>query len=114
MCLPVAWLAKLDDTPDHRKWLYVLAEGLNQETNGAIRDEIREGAWASAPKSNEEYGTTEATLLQTKDDLVSDLLYTVNFAFVGLHEAAKVTDDNYFKQMEDNLAGFFMPDTDPK
>ena len=106
MLLPLAWLIKIEDTPEHRAWLHQMAESLNQEPNGAIRDEMRSGSWASPPKSNEEYGTSEAVLLQTRDDLVGDLLYTMNFAFVGLHEAAMATGDNYYKEAEDKLAGF--------
>jgi len=30
----------------------------------------------------------------------------VNFAFVGLHEAAMVTGDSYYKDAENKLAGF--------
>lgn len=106
MLLPLAWLVRIDDTPQHRKWLRDMAESLNQMPNGAIRDELRKGAWAAPPKSNEEYGTAEASLLQTGDDVVGDILYTMNFAFVGLHEAALATGDNYFKEAEDKLARF--------
>jgi hypothetical protein len=106
MLLPLAWLVRVKDTPEHRKWLHQMAESLNQLPNGSIREEMRKGTWATAPKSNEEYGTNESELLQTKDDVVSDLLYTANFAFVGLHEAAKATGDNYYKEAEDKLAGF--------
>jgi hypothetical protein len=106
MLLPLAWLIKIEDTPEHRKWLRDMAESLYQEPNGAISDEMRSGAWASPPKSNEEYGTNEAVLLQTRDDLVGDILYTMNFAFVGLHEAAMVTGESYYKELEDKLAGF--------
>ena len=108
MLLPLAWLVRIEDTPEHRKWLREMAESLNQEPNGAIRDELRKGGGGAAPppKSNEEYGTSESVLLQSKDDEVSDLLYTVNFAFLGLHEAAMVTGENYYKEMENKLANF--------
>ena len=36
-------------------------------------------------------GTFEAPLNQENSDPVSDLLYTTNFAFLGLHEAAAAT-----------------------
>jgi hypothetical protein len=104
MLLPLTWLIKIEDTPEHRKWLHDLTVSLNQEKNGAIPEEIGKGA--APPKSNEEYGTYESTLLQTKDDRVGDILYTVNFAFVGLHEAAMVTGDSYYKEAEDKLAKF--------
>jgi len=106
MLLPLAWLVRVDDTPEHRKWLRDVAESLNQVPSGAIRDELRRGAWAAPPKSNEEYGSTEAVLLQSNDDAVSDLLYTVNMAFIGLHEAAMATGEAYYKEAEDKLAEF--------
>jgi len=106
MLLPLAWLVKIEDTSEHRKWLRDMAESLNQEPNGSIREEISKSILASPPKSNEEYGTNEGVLLQTKDDEVGDLLYTTNFAFVGLHEAAMITGESYYKEAEDKLAEF--------
>ena len=38
--------------------------------------------------NNENYGTFEAPLNQENSDPVSDMLYTTNFAIIGLHEAA--------------------------
>ena len=34
------------------------------------------------------------------------MLYTVSFAFLGLHEAAAATNDPYYKDAEDKLAKF--------
>jgi hypothetical protein len=45
--------------------------------------------------------------LQSNGDPVCDLLYTVNFAFLGLHEAAAATNDPLYGQIEDKLAKFF-------
>ncbi len=104
--LPLSWLIKVDDIPIHRKWLNDMAGDLKQEPGGAIIEEMPKTSWGNIPKSNEEYGTDETTLLQTTDDRVSDLLYTANFAFIGLHEAAKVLNDNNLKEMENKLAEF--------
>ena len=41
-------------------------------------------------------------------DPVSDLLYTDNFAFLGLHEAAAVTGNSTIKGIVDKLANFFV------
>jgi hypothetical protein len=94
MLLPLAWLVRVEDTAEHRGWLRRIAADLLafQEPCGAIREEVGsagKGRYAP-PASNEEYGTTEAPLLQQNGDPLTDLLYTVNFAFTGLHEAAAV------------------------
>ena len=58
------------------------------------------------PQSNEGYGVTEASLIQRNGDMVSDLLYTSNFAFLSLHEAAAATGDAEIAEAEAKLAEF--------
>ncbi len=110
MLLPLAWLVRIDDTPKHRRWLRRLAEELlrRQDACGAIGEEVGSpglGAYGP-PKTNAEYGTTEAPLIQQNGDPLSDLLYTTNFAFVGLHEAAAATADLFYTEAADKLADF--------
>lgn len=110
MLLPLAWLVRLKDTPEHRAWLRRVAEDLLrlQDASGAIREELGpagSGAYGP-PRSNEEYGTSEATLMQQNGDPVCDLLYTSNFAFIGLHEAAAATGDRFYADAEGKLARF--------
>jgi len=110
MLLPLAWLVRVKDTDEHRQWLRTVAEGLIglQQECGAIREELGKpgmGAYPPPP-SNEAYGGNEASLIQKNGDPVSDLLYTTNFAFLALHEAAAATGDPYYKQAEDKLAEF--------
>lgn len=110
MVLPLAWLVRVEDTPEHRGWLHLIASELleSQDKSGAIREEIGEAGKGGfpPPASNEEYGTAEAPLIQTNADGVSDLLYTVDFAFLGLHEAAAATGEQFYKDAEDKLAKF--------
>lgn len=110
MILPLAWLVRVDDTPQHRAWLRLMADELldKQDTCGAIREEVGGGAGGSygPPRSNEDYGRHEATLLQKNGDPVCDLLYTTNFAFFALHEAAAATGETYYRDAEDKLAQF--------
>ena len=110
MLLPLAWLIRLEDTPEHRAWLQRVAHDLIsfQDKSGAIREEIglaSEGEFGP-PKSNEQYGTSEAPLLQQNGDPVSDLLYTTNFAFLGLHEAFAATHDPFYLRAGNKLAQF--------
>ena len=104
--LPLAWLVRVDDTPEHRAWLRRVAFDLValQDSSGAIRETIGDGSQGTA--SNAEYGTRETSLIQTNGDPVCDLLYTCNFAFIGLHEAAAATGDPFYARAEERLAGF--------
>ncbi len=110
MILPLAWLVRVDDTPEHRGWLRRVTEDMlkRQDSSGAIGQDLPGPAMseAPAPASNEAYGTTEAPLIQTADDPCADLLYATNFAFLGLHEAAAATGDRFYREAEDRLAGF--------
>lgn len=111
MLLPLAWLVRVKDTPEHRGWLRRIAEDLlaHQQPCGAIREEIlAEGGKYAPPASHDEYGKREASLLQQNGDPVADQLYTTNFAFLGLHEAAAATGDSFYREAADRLADYFM------
>ena len=78
-----------------RQWLITAVDGLmtRRHCEGswcAYKEELSHPGWGGAtavPSSNAKYGTGEAPLNQNNDDPVSDLLYTSNFALLGLHEA---------------------------
>ncbi|MPY89991.1 MAG: hypothetical protein GEU99_18970 [Luteitalea sp.] len=110
MLLPLAWLVRLEDTPEHRAWLQLIARDLLalQDESGAIREAVgsaEQGHYAP-PKTNEEYGKSEAPLIQKNGDPVTDLLYTSNFAFLGLHEAAAATGEASYREAADRLAQY--------
>ena len=109
MLLPMAWLVRVRDTPEHRTWLRQAVEGVAglQVPCGAIREELGTPGLGDypPPASNQAYGTNEASLIQQDGDPVCDLLYTVNFAFLGLHEAATAGDE-LAARAEDRLAEF--------
>ena len=108
----MAWLIRVDDRPEYRSWLKQIANDIEkcQDKSGAIREEL--GALDHGnyipPISNAAYGTREAPLIQENGDCVSDLLYTCNFAFLGLHEAYAATGDEQYKRMADRLADFLI------
>ena len=110
MLLPLAWLVRIEDTAEHRQWLRHMAGELLafQVECGALREEVGRagGSHYGPPTSNDRYGTNEASLLQENGDPACDLLYTSNFAFLGLHEAATATGDPYYAQAENKLADF--------
>lgn len=110
LMLCLAWLVRIEDTQTHRDWLGRIAGDLleAQAECGAIREELGpEGKGHYAPPaSNEAYGVTEAPLIQENGDPLCDLLYTTNFAFLALHEAAAATGDAGYKAAEDRLAQF--------
>jgi hypothetical protein len=110
MLLPLAWLVRAQDTPEHRQWLQRAVEGLLtlQEPCGTIREElgpVGQGMFPP-PRSNEEYGLNEASLIQRNGDPASDMLYTVNFAFLGLHEANAAIREERWRLAEERLAKF--------
>jgi len=110
MLLPLAWLVRVEDTPEHRGWLRKIANDLlaSQDKCGAIREELGRTGMGSfpPPASNEDYGIYETPLIQKNGDAVCDLLYTVDFAFLGLHEAAAATGEQLYLDAENRLAEF--------
>jgi hypothetical protein len=112
MLLPLAWLVRIEDTAEHREWLRRIASEILrvQDASGAIREELGDagkGAYGP-PRSNEEYGKSEATLMQQNGDPLADMLYTSNFAFLGLHEAAAATGEPLYIDASRKLAEFFV------
>ncbi len=108
--LSLAWLVRVDDTPQHRAWLDQVASDLlkDQTATGSIHERLGTGPGGHyrVPMRNEDYGTTETPLLQQNGDPVSDQLYTTGFALLGLHEAYAATGDSKFKDAEDKLAEY--------
>ena len=110
MLLPLAWLVRVDDTPQHRKWLAAMADKLiaAQDASGGIREEfgtLTDGGFG-APQSNEAYGTGETPIIQQNGDPLADMLYSCNFAFIGFHEAAAATGEKRYADAADKLAKF--------
>lgn len=112
MLLPLAWLVRVDDAPLNRAWLRRVAGDLlaHQGPDGAIHEELGvEGMGRyGPPRSNADYGTREAPLIQESGDPIADMLYTSNFAFFGLSEAAAATGDPALRQAAESLAAFLI------
>lgn len=110
MLLPLSWLVRVEDNTEHREWLRRIAKDMieDQDSCGAIREELGDMLLGSypPPRSNEEYGTNEASLISQNGDPISDLLYTTNFAFLALHEAASATGEDFIIEAENKLAEF--------
>ena len=110
MILPLAWLVRVSDTPKNWEMLMCVVNDFLklQDECGAFREELGDLKMGKypPPQSNEAYGTNEASLIAKNGDSVSDLLYTTNFAFLGLHEAAYATGDQKIQTAVDKLAEF--------
>lgn len=112
MILPLAWLVRVEDTPEHRKWLDLIAGRLleNLDESGGIREELGaagDGRFG-ATKSNASYGKHEAPLIAVNGDPVADMLYTTNFAFFALNEAAAATGEEKYKNAVNKIAEFLV------
>lgn len=112
MILPLAWLVRVQDTPEHREWLDRVVQRLleNQQSSGAIREELGNsstGTFGKA-KSNKDYGITEAPLISHNGDPVADMLYTSNFAFFSLNEAARATGNPQYRKAVEKLSDFLI------
>ncbi|MBC9929467.1 hypothetical protein ICL07_03720 [Chitinophaga qingshengii] len=109
MVLPLAWLVRVEDTPEHRRWLDTLVRELlrNQDACGAIREELGSGKGKfGRTLSNKDYGLHEAPLIFANGDPIADMLYTSNFAFFSLNEAAHATGNGEYKAAVGKLADF--------
>lgn len=110
MVLPLSWLLRIEDTEEHRRWLITIADELiaNQQPNGAIREELGQASSGryGKTKSNAEYGKHEAPLIFENGDKIADMLYTNNFAFFALNEAAKSTGMSRYNESVEKLSDF--------
>ena len=78
MLLPVIWLARIEDTAQHREWVKVLAADMlvRQRKDGStermltLRDDG--GFKKQAATSNEDYGTRETSIIQNSSDPAED------------------------------------------
>lgn len=112
MILPLAWLYRVSPTDEHRQWLeFMVSEFLkNQQPCGAIREELGDASYGSFGKvaSNAAYGTGEAPLIFDNGDPIADMLYTCNFAFFGLNEAAHATGSETMIRATEQLSDFLI------
>ncbi|MDD3038015.1 hypothetical protein [Bacteroides sp.] len=110
MILPLAWLVRVEPTDENKKWLNFMVDELlkNQVECGAIREELGDpnAGMFGKTKSNADYGKHEAPLISRNGDPVADMLYTSNFAFIGLNEAAKATGDLKHIEAVNKLSDF--------
>lgn len=102
--LPLAWLVRVDDTPEHRRWLRRVTDDMlaRQDDSGAIQEQLR----AKSHQRNEDYGTGEVSILHADGDPCADVFYSMPPAFLGLVEAAAATGDPVYSQAADKTAKF--------
>lgn len=105
MLLPLAWLVKVDDTPQHRAWLDKMAQYV-------INIQDKSGAIPQIPHTivttNDGYGAAECAMAHEPGDPVTDALYSINFAFLGMNEAAEITGNKNYKKSANMMADFFI------
>ncbi|MEZ2334649.1 hypothetical protein AB6735_03405 [Mucilaginibacter sp. RCC_168] len=109
MILPLAWLVRIEDTPEHRQWLDKMVNEIlkYQDASGAIQEELGKGkGMFKALNSNADYGTDEGSLIFKNGEKASCMLYTCNFALFSLNEAYRATGDKKYKGAVDKLSDF--------
>lgn len=112
MLLPLSFLVRVKPSGRNRAWLHqaVTAMLAYQEPCGAIRDAFGDLSLGKypPPQSNADYGTKEASLIQCNGDPATDLLYTTNWAFIGLWEASLVLPDPGIRTAYERLRDFLL------
>ena len=112
MILPLAWLIRVEDTQQHRDWLDLVVTDFldDQVASGAVREELGRTGWGSypPPSSNSGYGGNESPVIQVDGDPAADMLYTINFGFFALNEAARATGNADYIAGADKLAEFLV------
>ncbi|MBN9384691.1 MAG: hypothetical protein J0H74_28310 [Chitinophagaceae bacterium] len=109
MILPLAWLVRIEDTEEHRRWLDKMVVDMlgYQDTCGAIREEIGKGKGMFRElKKNSDYGSDEGSLIFRNGEKISCMLYTNNFALFSLNEAARATGDKRYVDATRRLSDF--------
>ncbi len=109
--LPYAMLVEIEDTPEHRAWLdravmYFIDRMNEYHVVPEVMGKLELGHYPS-PRSNADHGNGESALVQFNGDPACDLLYSINYAFPGLHEAYMATGDERYKRAVDGMADFF-------
>lgn len=111
MLLPLAWLVRVRDGEQPRKWLRDVATLYLRymQPSGVIREDPfgfnGSDCGHQPPTSNAAYGTSESTLSQNRTDAVADLMYSANFGLLGLHEAAAAVGAGADHMMYSTAAG---------
>lgn len=121
LLLTTAWLVRVDNakggehTGQHRAWLREVADRLltYQTVQGGIKQFFGEGNEAGKcnacpPTSNENYGSGEAPLMFDGSEPITDCLYSLNFAVIGLREAFGATGDVQYQVAEDKLVEYLV------
>ena len=109
MILPLAWLVRVEDTPEHRQWLDKMVNEIlkYQDESGAIMEELGKGKGMFRElKKNEDYGSDEGSLIFRNGEKVACMLYTCNFAVFSLNEAAAATGDKKYRDAANKLSDF--------
>lgn len=112
LLLPLAWLLRVEDTPQHRQWLDQVFHDIvgDMDASGALAEDLGTGGSFMFPPagSNSSFGSNEEPVIFRNGDPAADLLYTSNFALKGLIEAAAATGDVDYLAAAQRLGDFMI------
>lgn len=112
MLRPLSFLYRVEPDEQNRQYLDRVIRDVEKlmDCSGAVKASLHnlEDGLYPPPRSNEDYGSREASLIQTENDKCCDILYTQVFALAGLHEAAVATGDPDYCRLADKAAEFLI------
>ena len=107
----LAWLVRVEPAvPVYRAWLRQASEAYlarQQTVGGCVQESLGTVRCSDPPPaSNKAYGSAEAPITQSDNDTIADMLYSNNFALIGLLEAYHATEgDDFYGKALDALVG---------
>ncbi|MEH7235329.1 hypothetical protein [Bacillus sp. JJ1562] len=106
LILPLSWLYWVTENQEHKKWLYQVANDLEQFRHPSGGYLERDSGYKASMRH--EIGEGESSLLTKNGDPIVDLLYSNNWLPIGFIQAYWVTGDNIFKDRWESISSFFI------
>lgn len=112
MILPLSLLCHYDNDCRAEEYLEMMIGAVIEQTdeNGCMIEKmiLLENGKYPPPENNEDYGKYEAPVIQENGDTACDLLYSQNFAYLGLHEALFQVNDERIRRLSDVMTDFIV------
>ncbi|MBN2851822.1 MAG: hypothetical protein JXQ23_03710 [Clostridia bacterium] len=112
MILPLSLLYSIDKDLKTKEYLDMMLKVIKEQTDdhGCMIEKMvmLENGKYPPPKNNEEYGKYEAPVIHEDGDTACDLLYSQNFAYLGLLETCRLYDDESISKLFTEMTDFLV------